>query len=110
MVGASDAAPFLEVTNGRVDRVESYTGNIIALRTEGSQWKVANLTADGEIVGSETSISRNHPFTEEEARAEFDRWRVRIVADFRAGPLARGRPRNLKQDRWFGSIKARSRS
>ncbi len=59
-----------------IDRFESSTGNTITLRTEGPQWEVANLTADGEIVWAETSVSGDHPFTEEEARAEFERWRV----------------------------------
>ncbi len=53
-----------------VDRFESSTGNIIALRTDGTRWEVANLTAEGEIVWSETSVSGNEPFTEEDARAE----------------------------------------
>ncbi len=60
----------------KVDRFVSSTGNIIALRTDGTQWEVVNLTADGDIVWSETSVSGTHPFTEEEARAEFERWRV----------------------------------
>ena len=59
-----------------IDRFESSTGNIIAVRTDGPQWEVANLTADGKIVWSETSVSGGHSFTEEEARAEFERWRV----------------------------------
>ncbi len=59
-----------------VDRFESSTGNTIALRTDGGLWEVANLTAEGEIFWLETSVSGNHPFTEEEARAEFERWRV----------------------------------
>ena len=59
-----------------VDRFVSSTGNIIAFRTDGTQWEVANLTADGEIVWAETSVSGDHPFTEQEARAEFERWRV----------------------------------
>ncbi len=59
-----------------VDRFESSTGNTIALRTDGCRWEVVNFAADGEIVWAETSVSGNHPFTEEEARAEFERWRV----------------------------------
>jgi len=59
-----------------IDRFESSTGNIIALRTDGTRWEVTNLTTDGEIVWTETSVSGSHPFTEEEARAEFERWRV----------------------------------
>ncbi len=59
-----------------VDRFNSSTGNIIALRTDGTQWEVVNLAADGDIVWSETSVSGAHLFTEEEARAEFERWRV----------------------------------
>jgi len=49
---------------------------MIALRTDGSSWEVANFNADGETVWTETSVSGNHLFTEEEARAEFERWRV----------------------------------
>ena len=59
-----------------IDRFESSTGNIITLRSDGSRWEVANLTAEGEAVWTEISVSGNHPFTEEEARAEFERWRV----------------------------------
>ncbi len=59
-----------------VDRFESSTGNIITLRTDGTLLEVANLTAEGEIVWTETSVSGNLPFTESEARAEFERWRV----------------------------------
>ncbi len=59
-----------------VDRFESSTRNIIALRTDGSRWEVVNFAADGEIVWTETSVSGSHPFTEEEARAEIERWRV----------------------------------
>ncbi len=59
-----------------VDRFESSTGNTITLRTDGTQWEVVNLTADGDLVWSETSVSGTHPFTDEEARAEFERWRV----------------------------------
>jgi hypothetical protein len=59
-----------------VDRFESSTGNIITLRTDGTRWEVANLTAEGETVWTETSVSADHPFTEEEARVEFERWRV----------------------------------
>lgn len=59
-----------------IDRFESSTGNMIVLRTDGTRWEVANLAADGETVWTETSVSGNHPFTEEEARAEFERWRT----------------------------------
>jgi len=59
-----------------VDRFESSTRNIITLRTDGTGWEVANFNADGEMVWTETSVSGSHPFTEEEARAEFERWRV----------------------------------
>lgn len=59
-----------------VERFDSSTGNIIALRTDGIRWEVANFAASGEIVWTETSISGDHPFTEDEARAEFERWRV----------------------------------
>ncbi len=59
-----------------VDRFESSTGNIITLRTDGIRWEVANSNVDGETVWTETSVDGNHPFTEEEARAEFERGRV----------------------------------
>ncbi len=59
-----------------IDRFESSTGNRITLRTDGTQWEVANLAPDGETVWTETSVSGDHPFTEEEARAEFERWRT----------------------------------
>jgi hypothetical protein len=59
-----------------VGRFESSTGNIISLRTDGSQWEVVNCSPDGETVWTETSVAGSHPFAEEEARAEFERWRV----------------------------------
>ena len=59
-----------------VDRFESTSGNIITLSTDGTRWEVANLTSDGKTVWAETSVSGGHPFTEDEARAEFERWRV----------------------------------
>ncbi len=59
-----------------IDRFESTTGNLLVLRSDGDRWEVANLGADGEAVWTEISVSGNHPFTEEEARAEFERWRT----------------------------------
>ncbi|MFC7537802.1 hypothetical protein ACFQPG_10565 [Sphingomonas sp. GCM10030256] len=59
-----------------VERFKSSAGNIISLRTDGVSWEVMNLTEEGNIVWTETSVSGDHPFTEDEARAEFDRWRV----------------------------------
>ena len=59
-----------------IDRFVSSTGNIIALRSDGNLWEVTNFGADGEVVWAETCVSGNHPFTEVEARAEFERWRV----------------------------------
>ncbi len=72
----SDPALFKEVKVTEVDRYTSTTENIIALRTDGTQWEVVNSNANGETVWTETTVSGNHPFTEEEARAEFERWRV----------------------------------
>lgn len=60
----------------QVDRFESSTGNTIVLRTDGTLWEVANVTSEGEPVWTETSGTGDHPFTEKEARAEFERWRV----------------------------------
>ena len=59
-----------------IERFVSSTGNIIILRTDGDRWEVANCTAEGETLWTETSVNLTHPFTEEEARAEFERWRV----------------------------------
>jgi frataxin-like iron-binding protein CyaY len=59
-----------------VDRFESSTGNIITLRTDGSRWEVVNQNTDGETAWTETSVSGSHLFTEDEARAEFERWRI----------------------------------
>ncbi len=59
-----------------VERFASSTGNVLVLRTDGTRWEVANYTPEGENVWTETSVSGSHPFTEEEARAEFERWRV----------------------------------
>jgi hypothetical protein len=59
-----------------VDRFVSSDGNTIVLKTDESRWEVANLGVDQEPVWTEVSVSGSHPFTEEEARAEFERWRV----------------------------------
>ena len=59
-----------------IDRFESSSGNLIVLRSDGSRWEVANLAADGASIWTETSVSGDHSFTEDEARAEFERWRV----------------------------------
>jgi hypothetical protein len=59
-----------------IERFVSSDGNIIILGTEEGRWVVANCTAGNELVWAETSVSGAHPFTEEEARAEFERWRV----------------------------------
>lgn len=60
----------------KVERFESSTGNVITLQTDGVRWEVTNCGQDGTILWTETSVSGDHPFTEEEARAEFERWRV----------------------------------
>jgi hypothetical protein len=59
-----------------VDRYTSSTGNVVALKTDGLCWEVVNVNVDGEIAWTETSVSGDHPFTEDEAKAEFERWRV----------------------------------
>jgi len=59
-----------------VDRYHSSTGNVISLRTHATRWEVANFNTDDEVVWTEAYISGKQPFTEEEARAEFERWRV----------------------------------
>jgi hypothetical protein len=59
-----------------VDRFLSSTGNIIILRVDEDRWEVANVTAEGKVVWTETSVSGSHPFTEEEARAEYKRWHL----------------------------------
>lgn len=59
-----------------VERFKSPEGNIISLRTDGLSWEVVNFTEEGEAIWTETSVSGDHPFTENEARAEFERWRV----------------------------------
>ncbi len=59
-----------------VEHFASSSGNIIILRTDGTRWEVANYTPEGDHVWTETSVAGSHPFTEEEARAEFERWRV----------------------------------
>ena len=56
-----------------VDRFESSEGNIIVLRTDSNWWEVANVTVEGEPVWIETSVSGSHPFTEDEAKKEFER-------------------------------------
>lgn len=59
-----------------VERFEAEGGNTIVLRLDGEQWQVANFAADGEQLWVETSVTGQHPFTEEEARAEYKRWNV----------------------------------
>ena len=59
-----------------VERFKSSAGNLMSLRTDGLSWEVVNYTEDCETVWTETSVSGDHPFTEDEARAEFERWRV----------------------------------
>ena len=59
-----------------VERFKSSEGNIISLRTDGLSWEVVNSTEEGMTVWTETSVSGDHPFTESEARAEFERWHV----------------------------------
>ena len=44
-----------------VDRFESSTGNIIALRTDGTQWEVANLTADARLSGRKLLSAETTP-------------------------------------------------
>ena len=59
-----------------IERYASSTGNILILRSGGTRWEVANYSLAGDHVCTETSVSGTTPFTEEEARAEFERWRV----------------------------------
>ena len=62
-----------------MNELERYTttgGDTITLRTDGAAWEVACWTAEGENVWTETSVTGSNPFTEEEARAEFERWRT----------------------------------
>ena len=59
-----------------VDRFETSGGDAVALRTDGTRWEVARWTADGGDIWTETSVTGAHPFTEEEARAEFECWRT----------------------------------
>ncbi len=49
---------------------------MVTLRTDGTRWEVVNQNRDGDIVWTETSVSGSHLFTEDEAKAEFERWRV----------------------------------
>jgi hypothetical protein len=46
------------------------------LSTDGDRLQAANLRADGSAIWTETSVGGAHPFTEDEAEAEFERWRV----------------------------------
>ena len=59
-----------------VDRYTTSGGDTITLHTDGTAWQVANLTAEGENIWTENSVTGSHPFTEEEARADFERWRA----------------------------------
>jgi hypothetical protein len=59
-----------------VDRYETSGGDTVLLCTDGTRWEVSSWTADGVNIWTETSVTGVQPFNEEEARAEFERWRT----------------------------------
>jgi hypothetical protein len=58
-----------------IDAFVTASGDTITLRSDSTCWELVNCNPDGEIIWTETSVTGAHPFTEEEARAEFNRWR-----------------------------------
>lgn len=59
-----------------VDSYETSDGDTVRLRSDGARWEVSRWTADGVNIWTETSVDGLKPFNEEEARAEFERWRT----------------------------------
>ena len=59
-----------------VDRFQTSDGDTVTLRTDGVGWEVSRSSADGTNIWTETSENGMQPFNEEEARAEFERWRT----------------------------------
>jgi hypothetical protein len=59
-----------------VDRFQTPDGDQITLSTDGTRWEVARWAPDGSNVWTETGVVATKRFTEEEARAEFERWCV----------------------------------
>lgn len=59
-----------------VDRFATSDGDTMALGLVFGCWQVSRRTADGVILWAETSVNGQQPFSEEEARAEFERWRT----------------------------------
>ena len=49
-------------------------GDTIVLRSDGMRWEVLRRSAEGKVLWRETSVSGATPFTEAEAKAEFERW------------------------------------
>ena len=67
----SDGDPMIDV-----ERFEAENGDTVILRIDGAGWQVVRCNSEGARIWTEWSIDGTHPFNEEEARAEFDRWRV----------------------------------
>jgi hypothetical protein len=59
-----------------VDQFLTAGGDLITLSTDGERWEVACSAADGTNIWTETAVTASSPFTEAEARAEFQRWRM----------------------------------
>lgn len=59
-----------------IDCFETSDGDTITLENDGAHWQVSRRTAEGLIIWTETSVNGVQPFNEEEARAEFVRWRT----------------------------------
>lgn len=58
-----------------LERFETAAGDFITLSTDGARWEVACWGPDQKNVWTETAVAGPSPFTEREARAEFERWR-----------------------------------
>jgi hypothetical protein len=59
-----------------VDQFSTPAGDKITLGTDGTQWEVACWAPDGRNIWTEKGVVATSPFTEEQARAEFERWCV----------------------------------
>lgn len=59
-----------------VERFEAEDGDTLTLSTDGTGWEIARCDLNGVELWREWSVDGTHPFDEEEARAEFERWRM----------------------------------
>jgi hypothetical protein len=60
----------------QIEHFQAEGGDTVMLSTDGSRWEIARHSSDGAELWREWSVDGTHPFNEEEARAEFERWRA----------------------------------